>query len=63
MSSIYNRPCKAMEAKGITDPNCQEGIDFCIYDCPHPHCVVLEDTQARVRERRRKYHRHLDKSL
>ena len=34
--------CEAMTEDGVTDPECQEGIDFCVYSCPYDHCVVAE---------------------
>ena len=32
--------CPAMEKAGIKDPESQEGIDFCINDCPFPDCLI-----------------------
>ena len=32
--------CPAMEKAGIKDPESQEGIDFCINECPFPDCLV-----------------------
>jgi len=29
-----------MEKAGIKDPESQEGIDFCINDCPFPDCLI-----------------------
>jgi len=31
-----------MAEAGITDPNSQEGIDFCVNHCPYDRCVVME---------------------
>lgn len=36
------RRCKAMIDAGVSDPENQEGIDFCINHCPYEYCVVLE---------------------
>ena len=36
------RCCAAMKDAGITDPNKQEGIDFCVNSCPYDFCVVME---------------------
>ena len=32
--------CPAMRKAGIKDPQSQEGIDFCVNDCPFPDCLV-----------------------
>jgi len=40
---------------GITDPNSQEGIDFCVNHCPYEEgCIVMEGrlTQTSTRLRR-----------
>ncbi len=39
---LHERPCEAMEKKGITNPNSQEGIDFCTDCCPYDKCIVME---------------------
>ena len=39
---LGKRLCDAMKEKGITDPNAQEGIDFCVNSCPHEYCIVME---------------------
>ena len=31
-----------MKKTNITDPNSQEGIDFCTQQCPYKECVVME---------------------
>jgi hypothetical protein len=39
-----NPRCSAMIEGKITDPNSQEGINFCVDECPYPHCVIAEPT-------------------
>ena len=34
--------CQAMRNAGITDADSQNGVDFCVNRCPHPHCIVFE---------------------
>jgi len=41
VQDIY-RPCKAMLEASISDPTCQEGIDFCIERCPYTGCIIAE---------------------
>ena len=41
-----NATCPAMEEAGITDPESQAGIDFCIDHCPYDHCVIAEPQVA-----------------
>jgi len=42
ISGAY-RACHAMIDAGITDPNSQEGIDFCVYHCPYEGgCIVMD---------------------
>ena len=36
------RICQAMLDAGITDPNSQKGIDFCVNKCPYDRCVAME---------------------
>jgi hypothetical protein len=33
-------PCEYMRKAGITNPNCQDGINFCVENCPAPFCVL-----------------------
>jgi hypothetical protein len=33
-------PCEYMRKAGITEPNCQDGINFCVENCPAPFCVL-----------------------
>lgn len=34
--------CEAMTEDGVSDPESQEGIDFCVFSCPYDHCVIAE---------------------
>jgi len=34
--------CEAMEGAGITNPESQEGKDFCTKKCPYNKCIVYE---------------------
>ena len=41
-----NKCCKEMNDTGITDPNSQAGINFCVDKCPHPYCIVVEKVKT-----------------
>ena len=47
--------CSAMMVAGITDPEKQTGIDFCVNSCPYDSCVIMEnvvtDTKRSYKER------------
>lgn len=52
-----NKKCQAMEDAGISNPESQEGIDFCL-ECPYPSMICYEDgvphtTTARRRNQKR----------
>jgi len=34
--------CPAMIQAKVKDPNSQEGIDFCVNQCPYDVCIVFE---------------------
>jgi len=34
--------CEAMQKNNITDPESQQGIDFCTEHCPYTFCVLAE---------------------
>ena len=42
------RVCDAMKDAGITEPNSQEGIDFCVDQCPYDHCVLYEKGRPKL---------------
>ena len=51
--------CEAMIKKGIENPDNQEGIDFCVNECPYSCCVLYEEkksskTTYTAKERRKK---------
>lgn len=48
---MVDSSCLAMCRAGISDPESQEGIDFCTSECPYPTaCIVMEHPQrARLR--------------
>lgn len=37
--------CPAMTRAKITDPNSQDGIDFCVDSCPYKRCIVVENSR------------------
>jgi len=48
------RTCQAMLDEGITDPNSQEGIDFCVNKCPYKEgCIVMESSRTTVHKQER----------
>ena len=62
-SGVY-RICQAMIEAGITDPNSQEGIGFCVNKCPYKEgCIVMESgkTSVHKQERMRRAWALLDK--
>jgi len=34
--------CPAMIEAGVRDPDSQEGIDFCVNECPYDKCIAFE---------------------
>ena len=42
MMGLYE--CEAMKKAGITDPDSQAGIDFCVKQCPYDRCIAVEGT-------------------
>ena len=48
--------CDVMIKHGITDPDCQDGIDFCTEHCPYKECVVTNPGNYRLKEAIRKKH-------
>ncbi len=41
-SSIASRRCQAMIVAMISNPESQQGIDFCVGSCPYDRCVAVE---------------------
>ena len=54
--------CDAMEAAGITDPQKQEGIDFCVNSCPYDCCMVAENP-ATPKQRKVEKHKRIARGL
>ena len=40
--SDFKKRCPAMITHGIENPENQEGISFCVEQCPYDFCVVFE---------------------
>ena len=45
--------CPAMIEAGIKDPDSQEGIDFCVNECPYDKCIVFELGRSTSKLRRK----------
>jgi len=39
--------CPAMREAGITNPESQQGKDYCVECCPHDRCIVVEPVVRR----------------
>lgn len=53
--------CQAMKDANISDPESQEGIDFCLEKCPYPECAMVSRyyKTGNIRRVRRKKAREL----
>lgn len=47
MMNIEEMICEAMKQEGISDPESEEGIDFCVERCPYPSGCILFETSHR----------------
>ena len=47
------RRCPEMILAGISDPDSQAGIDFCVGSCPYEYCVMMETNRKRLRSSER----------
>ena len=50
---IEARRCTAMIAAEVSDPNSQDGIDFCVGFCPYDYCVVVENQETVMQLKKR----------
>jgi len=52
----YYRICPALKKAKITDPDSQEGIDFCTEKCPYPDCIAVTGTTlSQIRQAEEKH--------